>query len=111
MRELFGVDAKKWYRPYSDAYNHLKKPAWQYRNRSDYVNNAYIGGKHVLQDIESQIGEDGMKQLLQTYRYRWQFRHPGTRDFIGVLEEMTERSWQDYFAKLHAVEEAPAGEI
>lgn len=110
MQELFAVDTKIWYRPYSQTYNFLKKPGWQYLDRMDYVNNVYIGGKHVLQDVESQIGEACMKRLLQTYRYRWQFRHPGTQDFIDVLEEVTERSWKDYFAAVHAVATVEPGD-
>ncbi|WP_052487162.1 M1 family aminopeptidase [Gordoniibacillus kamchatkensis] len=97
LHKQLGLDTKPFYRPYSPAYNRLAEYSWRYKNRADYVNNVYIGGKHVLEDIEQQIGSGKMQEVMKAYFETWKFRHPGTKDFMDVLEKETGRSWQDYF--------------
>lgn len=98
MTSEFRIDPKKFYVPYSPAFNRLTEYSWHYKNRADYVNNVYIGGKHVLQDIEQQIGSDNMQEVMKTYFERWKFRHPCTKDFMDVLEQVSHQKWHDYFA-------------
>lgn len=97
MKMQYGFDTNLFYRPYSPTYNRLTEYSWRYKNRADYENNVYIGGKHVLQDIERQIGSDKMQEVMKVYFETWKFKHPGTKDFMDVLEKETGRSWQSYF--------------
>jgi hypothetical protein len=98
MTSEFGIDPKQFYRPSSPTYNRLTKYSWQYKNYIDYVNNVYIGGKHVLQEIEQKIGSEKMQEVMKVYFERWKFKHPGTKDFKEILEHVTQQNWQEYFA-------------
>lgn len=75
----------------------LQQHAWAYDNHLHYAENVYVRGKLILQDIEQSVGSAKMEEVLRRYFQRWQFRHPGTNDFQAVLEEVTGRSWQQYF--------------
>jgi hypothetical protein len=75
----------------------LKQYSWKYADHDQYADNVYIRGKLVLQDIEQQIGSKSMDRVLKKYFQRWKFKHPTTRDFQKVLEEVTDRKWEAYF--------------
>lgn len=98
MTSELGIDPKRLYIPYSPSYNHLMNYSWQYKNNTDYINNVYIGGKHVLQEIEQKIGSEKMQEVMKEYFELWKFKHPGTKDFKEILEHVTEQNWQAYFA-------------
>ena len=82
---------------YVTAPSALQQNAWTYNSHAHYAENVYIRGKLVLRDIEQQLGEPLMNRVMKRYVQLWQFKHPTTRDFQTVLEEMTKRSWQPYF--------------
>ncbi len=75
----------------------LHQLSWQYGSHARYADNVYTRAKLVLKDIERQIGEKQMNKVLKTYFERWKFRHPGTADFQKTLEDVTKKSWSDYF--------------
>jgi hypothetical protein len=75
----------------------LKQNAWSYTNHQQYAENVYTRAKLVLNGIERTIGEDAMRSVLKTYYQRWKFKHPSTKDFQNVLEDVTKQSWEDYF--------------
>ncbi|GIP36548.1 M1 family metallopeptidase [Paenibacillus sp. J2TS4] len=71
--------------------------AWDYRDHSHYADNVYIRGKLVLMAIEQEAGPRTMQQIMKTYFQRWKFRHPSTKDFQNVVEDVTKKSWEDFF--------------
>ncbi|MGN7384311.1 MULTISPECIES: M1 family metallopeptidase [unclassified Paenibacillus] len=71
--------------------------AWDYDDHSHYADNVYIRGKLILMAIEQEVGSDTMKKIMKTYFQRWKFRHPTTKDFQSVVEDVTKRSWEDFF--------------
>lgn len=75
----------------------LKLNAWEYNDHTHYAENVYIRGKLLLLDIEQIIGSDQMTKVLRTYFQTYQFKHPTTAQFQGVLEKVTKQSWQAYF--------------
>jgi hypothetical protein len=75
----------------------LKENAWDYRDHDEYADNVYTRAKLVLAAIERQIGKDQMDRVLKTYFQRWKFKHPSTRDFQTVLEDVTKQKWDDFF--------------
>ena len=54
----------------------------------------------MLWQLETELGEDVMARVLRSYFQRWQFRHPDTRDFIEVAEEVSGRELDWFFDPL-----------
>jgi hypothetical protein len=75
----------------------LAKASWDYPNHRVYAENVYIRAKLVLYGIERTIGEETMRKVMRTYFGKYRFKHPTTADFLQVLEQVTNRSWDDYF--------------
>lgn len=68
--------------------------AWQHRF-GDYGKLSYAKPATVLHTLERYLGWETMREVLRTYYDRWRFRHPTTRDFIAVTEEVSgqDLSW------------------
>ena len=54
----------------------------------------------VLYQLETELGEEVMARVMRAYFQRWQFRHPDTRDFIEVAEEVSGRQLDWFFDQL-----------
>lgn len=78
--------------PYS-----LQQNAWAYTGHDQYAENVYTRGKLVLKAIEKQVGTKTMDRIMRAYFQRWEFKHPSTRDFQKVVEEVTKTKWDDFF--------------
>lgn len=70
--------------------------AWEYPF-DDYGKNSYSKPATVLATLERHLGAPIMDRVLRTYFERWRFRHPTTRDFIQVAEEVSGRSLDWFF--------------
>jgi hypothetical protein len=77
----------------------LNRNAWSYDSHQQYAENVYTRAKLVLVGIEKSIGKPAMRKVLKTYYSRWKFKHPSTKDFQNVLEEVTKTSWEGYFGQ------------
>lgn len=75
----------------------LKLAAWRYKNQNHYVENVYMRAKLVLLAIEKQVGEKAMNRIMKTYAHKYRFKHPTTADFQRVVEQVTNRKWNDFF--------------
>jgi hypothetical protein len=82
---------------YMTSPNRLQLESWAYKDHSEYADNVYTRAKLVLKAIERQVGEATMKRVMKTYFQRWKFKHPGTKDFQNVLEEITKSKWDEFF--------------
>ncbi|MEM1094741.1 MAG: M1 family metallopeptidase [Bacteroidota bacterium] len=71
--------------------------AWEHPYASDFGKLAYNKPAVVLKTLESYLGWDVMEQVLKTYYNRWRFRHPTTRDFIAVAEEVAQQDLRWFF--------------
>jgi len=62
---------------------------------NDYGKVSYSKPAMVLGTLEGYIGTERMRKLMRTYYTRWRFRHPTTRDFIDVANEIAgqDLSW------------------
>jgi hypothetical protein len=74
--------------------------AWEFRSIFSYFVNSYPKSVSVLWQLETELGEDVMARLMRTYFQRWRFRHPDTRDFIEVAEEVSGRELDWFFDQL-----------
>ncbi|MEK5161429.1 M1 family metallopeptidase [Paenibacillus sp. FSL R5-0527] len=73
--------------------------AWKYGSSDGYTKNVYYRGKLILLDIERQVGSKTMKRILTVYAHKYRFKHPTTADFQRVVEQVTGRSWKNYFSQ------------
>ncbi|SDO00019.1 Peptidase family M1 [Paenibacillus sp. yr247] len=75
----------------------LQQNAWAYTGHDQYAENVYTRGKLVLKAIEKKVGNKTMDRIMRTYFQRWQFKHPSTKDFQNVVEEVSKTKWDDFF--------------
>lgn len=62
--------------------------SWEYR-WGDYGKASYSKPATVLTALERHLGWETMHEILRTYYERWAFRHPTTRDFQAVAEDVS----------------------
>lgn len=58
---------------------------------------AYPKGAWVLHMLRSQLGEDLYRRCIQTYLERHQYGNVETTDLARVIEELSGRSWDQFF--------------
>lgn len=75
----------------------LPMDAWKYGSSDIYAQNVYTRGKLVLLGIERQVGTGTMNKIMARYSAKYRFKHPTTSDFQRIVEQVTGRSWKDYF--------------
>ena len=62
------------------------QPAWKYTR--GYGVFTYDKPAVLLTTLERMIGRSVMDEILRTYFDRWKFKHPCTRDFIAIVNEV-----------------------
>lgn len=62
--------------------------SWEY-HWGDYGKASYAKPATVLTTLERHLGWETMREILRTYYDRWAFRHPTTRDFKDVAEDVS----------------------
>ncbi len=70
--------------------------AWEIP-RSQYQTMVYSKPVLILITLERMLGQETMDRILQSYFTRWKFRHPTTRDFLNVIEEVSGRDLAWFF--------------
>lgn len=79
----------------------LVRNGWQYIDGASYFVNSYTRMGLSLRTLESYLGAETMARVMRTYQQRWRYRHPDTRDFIAVVDEVQNMDWffQQFFYK------------
>ncbi len=62
-----------------------------------YQNAAYSKPALFLRYLEAYLGSNTFDNILKSYYERYQFKHPGTEDFIRLCEELSDRDLTDFF--------------
>ncbi len=75
----------------------LVRNGWQYLDGASYGVNSYARTGLTLRTLESYLGADVMARVMRTYQERWRYRHPGTQDFIQVVNEVSGRDMNWFF--------------
>ncbi|MNJ37590.1 hypothetical protein D3C77_324180 [compost metagenome] len=98
MEQEFGIRANL---PIQSSLIHnpvaLIEPAWRYGSSDNYAHNVYYRGKLILTDIEHRLGTAAMNKIMYKYAQQYRFKHPTTQNFQKVVEQVSGRSWKDYF--------------
>jgi len=77
----------------------LVNKSWEYASGAEYARASYSKSATVLHTLEGYLGSDVMERVLRTYYERWRFRHPTTRDFRAVVEEVAEQNLEWFFSQ------------
>lgn len=72
-------------------------PSWRFSTSASYAMNVYMRAATNLRTLENLIGKEAMLRLLRTFHTRFRFRHPTTRDFIAVANEVSGRDLGWFF--------------
>ena len=70
-------------------FNVINQPAWMYPDDYTYGVNSYVRPELTLRTIEHLAGTQTMARVMRTYAERWRFKHPSTRDFYDVANEVS----------------------
>ena len=75
----------------------MVRPSWEYYDATTYALNAYDKAVLTLRTLETVIGEEAVAQALRVFHQRYRFKHPSTRDFEAVVNEIAGRDLSWYF--------------
>ena len=73
----------------AEPFDPVVKNSWDFLSEDSYGQNVFAKAGLVLLMLEKWLGEDAMGRVMRTYFERWKFRHPTSRDFIRVAEEVS----------------------
>jgi hypothetical protein len=73
----------------SGRFDPIVKKSWEYIGGGSYAVNVYQKAGLMLLTLEKMLGEEVMSRVMRTYFDRWKFRHPTSRDFVAVAEEVS----------------------
>jgi hypothetical protein len=72
--------------------------AWGYK-AGGYGAMTYYKPATFLTTLQRLIGNDVMDEVMKTYFERWKFRHPCSKDFIAVVNEVVQKRLGTKFGK------------
>jgi hypothetical protein len=75
----------------------ILKNSWDYASAGSYGLNVYDKASLMLLTLEKYLGEDVMANVMRAYFEKWKFRHPTSKDFIKVAEEISGRDLGWFF--------------
>lgn len=78
----------------------MAQPTWRYLDNDSWGLNSYGKPALSLHTLEGLLGEDTMTRVLRTYARRHRFAHPGSAEFVAVVNEVTDADWQWYFDEI-----------
>lgn len=77
----------------------LATRAWEFYDSSSYSISSYSRTGVALRTLERLLGEPVMARVMRTYHQRWRFRHPHSRDFQQVVQEISGRDMDWFFSQ------------
>ena len=63
--------------------------SWEFRNYLSYLCQVYFKASLVLETLRNYLGEEAMDELIKKYFQKYKFKHPKTKDFIQLVNEVT----------------------
>ncbi len=74
------------------------RKSWNYE-AGGYGMYSYMKPATFLHTLQRLVGDECMNDIMQTYYSRWKFRHPCSRDFIKIVNEVVTKYHGDKFGK------------
>ncbi|MCG3118530.1 MAG: hypothetical protein ALAOOOJD_00750 [bacterium] len=78
-------------------YDPTVRPAWGYYSGGSYGSNSYSKPGMLLTTLHNYLGQETMLKVMRTYVERWRFKHPQTRDFVNVANEVSGQDLNWFF--------------
>ena len=75
----------------------ILKNAWDFYSNGSYAVNSYQKPSLMLATLQNYLGKEMMRKIMRTYFERWKFRHPQTRDFIDVANDVSGQDLNWFF--------------
>ena len=75
----------------------MLRAAWEFYSVNSYVVNSYDKSATMLFTLENYVGEETMTNILRAYYDQWRFKHPRTRDFINIANEVSGQDLNWFF--------------
>jgi hypothetical protein len=72
------------------------KSSWRFKLGTYYVS-VYSKPMLMLQTLENVLGSACMDSIMSAYIQRWEFKHPQTQDFLGIVQEYSFQDMQGFF--------------
>jgi len=82
------------------AYDPIVTRSWEFYNRGSYSANVYMRAATCLDTLERFVGDETMAKIMRTFQMRFRYKHPTTRDFIGVASEIAGKDMTWFFEEL-----------
>lgn len=79
------------------SYDPTVRNGWEYYSSNSYSNNSYSKPGCVLTTFQNMIGRDKMDEIMRAYVARWRFKHPTSRDFMQVVNDVTGQNYDWFF--------------
>ena len=74
--------------------------SWEFEDYWSYRSAVYYKASLILETLRNYLGTDEMDRLLKEYFRRFQFKHPNTQDFLGVVTELAGESVTEWLEPL-----------
>ena len=72
--------------------------AWEYQH-GGYGTMSYAKPATFLITLDRLVGRNTMDKIMKTYFERWKFKHPSSRDFIDIVNEVVQKDHGTKFGK------------
>lgn len=82
---------------FNAEYDPTVRPAWGYYSGGSYGSNSYSKPGLLLTTLHNYLGRETMLKVMRTYVERWRFKHPQTRDFINVANDVSGQDLNWFF--------------
>ena len=73
--------------------------------------NSYQKGSWILHMLRNQVGDSVFKNIIQAFYDRYKGKNADTRDFEAIVEEITNKSWKQFFDQWLYVAAIPELEV
>lgn len=75
----------------------ILRKAWEFYSDLSYGINSYAKPGIVLTTLQNYLGHDRMLNVMRQYVKRWRFKHPTSRDFFNVVNEVSGENLDWFF--------------
>jgi len=78
-------------------YDPTIRKAWEYYSGGSYAINSYMKPSLLLMTLHNYLGKETMQKIMRTYSERWRFKHPKTKNFIDIANEVSGQNLNWFF--------------
>ncbi len=71
--------------------------AWQYYSGNSYGVNSYTKPGLLLTTLHNYLGKEMMLKIMRAYVARWRFKHPHSKDFVAVANNVSGQDLDWFF--------------